>query len=74
MTRLWLILDGSSHDASKAILERETQSRLARNQPWAGKVVTTRPRPTSSRRHNHHSPDAIPRVIRSHDSPEANLG
>jgi hypothetical protein len=49
-----------SHDSPKAIPKRDTQSRLARGQPWAGDAVTTHPRPTSDGRRSHDSPESFP--------------
>jgi hypothetical protein len=54
-------LEANPSDSYKVIPGRETQSRLARGQPQAGDVITTRPRPNSGG-------GGI------HDSPEANLG
>jgi hypothetical protein len=49
-----------SHGSPEANLGRETQSRLARGQPRAGDVVTTRPMLTSGGRHSHGSSEANP--------------
>jgi hypothetical protein len=57
MTRSRPTLGGrGSHDSPEAILGLETQSRLARGQPW----VVTRPRPSLGGRRSHGSLEAIP--------------
>jgi hypothetical protein len=63
-----------SQDSLEAILERETQSRLARGQPQTEDVLMTRSRPTSDGRHSHDGSGPSPGEIRSHDSSEAKTG
>jgi hypothetical protein len=61
-----------SHTLPEANPRQETQSCLARGQPWAGDAVTACPRPTSGGRHSYVSPEPTSSRRRSHRSPEAN--
>jgi hypothetical protein len=59
MARLRPTLGGRrSHASPEANLGRETHSRFARGQPWAGEGVTARPRQTLGGRHIHGSLEA----------------
>jgi hypothetical protein len=64
------------HHSPEAILRQETQSRLARGQPWAEDIVTSRPRLSPGGRHSHDLHEAnLGRETQSQlASPETNLG